>query len=236
MNKALLREYIKLLINEDVGDPDTTTLALIKSNNGEGVTAIILRYDLLYKELYSSTDDVKNNLEAYLYDIIEKAVVGYGQFGPVRGGGKAHGAWEVYKTAGPGFGKIIYNIGYALSPKGLLVPDRKSVSSRASNFWSKEFHEKQKLELDALPPHNLTSGDDDDAILHKYRDEQHLNYAYKATGREKPMVNRMLRMGSSLIKEIVDKFSDRLDEDKVINIISMVGKQFFSNVYAEYCM
>jgi hypothetical protein len=230
MNNGLLRRYIKLLILEDVGVPTTTTLALVKTQKRSGIIAVILRYDLLYKSLYSvNSDDIKN-LEKYLYDVIKNCVVGYGEFGPLRDSGKAYGAWEVYKSAGPGYGKIIYGIGYACSPKGILVPDRNSVSASASSFWKKEFGERQKLKLDDFFPYNSTEEDEDDATLHDPSAE-HLNYAYKSLGWEKPMVNKMLRMGSSLIQEIVDKFPYRLSEEKIINVINMIGNKFFEDVY-----
>ena len=69
MNNGLLRRYIKLLILEDVGVPTTTTLALVKTQKRSGIIAVILRYDLLYKSLYSVNNDVKN-LEEYLYQTL----------------------------------------------------------------------------------------------------------------------------------------------------------------------
>lgn len=231
MDKGLLRQYIKLLILEDVGAPTTTTLALVKTPRGRGIVVAILRYDLLYKSLYSVNNNDIKNLEKYLYDTVKNCTVGYGEFGPSREPGRAYGAWEVYRTAGPGYGKILYSVGYAYSPTGMLMPDRSSVSGKASSFWKKEFQTREKLKLDELPPNNLTSGSEDDSSLYTNPSDQHLNYAYKSFGWEKPMADKMLRMGSSLIQEIVDKFSDRLDEKKIIDIINMVGKEFFNVAY-----
>lgn len=46
-----------------------------------------------------------------------------------------NGAWEVTKSWGPGLGRIVYDTGYALSPTGILMPDRSSVSKSAQRGW-----------------------------------------------------------------------------------------------------
>lgn len=46
-----------------------------------------------------------------------------------------NGAWEVTAIAGPGQGKLAYNMGYWLAPSKKLFPDRESLSYDAQLAW-----------------------------------------------------------------------------------------------------
>jgi len=52
--------------------------------------------------------------------------------------GKCNGAWEVKQSAGPGYGKLVYAMGYHMSGQegsGWLMPDREGLSSPARGAW-----------------------------------------------------------------------------------------------------
>ncbi len=49
------------------------------------------------------------------------------------------GAWEVKFSAGKGKGKLLYSLGYALSPTRLLASDRNEVSDAAQGSWGSAF-------------------------------------------------------------------------------------------------
>lgn len=46
-----------------------------------------------------------------------------------------NGAWEVTAIAGRGLGKILYGLGYSLSPRHRLMPDRHYTSGEARRAW-----------------------------------------------------------------------------------------------------
>jgi hypothetical protein len=47
-----------------------------------------------------------------------------------------HGAWSVTQVAGPGYGRILYGLGYNLTPEHRLMPDRDYTSARAGRAWA----------------------------------------------------------------------------------------------------
>ena len=111
-------------------------------------------------------------------------------------------AWEVKFTAGPGLGKIVYGIGYALSPSGALISDRSSVSSAAVGGWSKAFSsDRPKKPLDDMSHpapgsdrfHDAHHTEDDasDDCKPSRQSIELLNYSYHAEGWEKPMLNSL---------------------------------------------
>ena len=112
-------------------------------------------------------------------------------------------AWEVHSVWGPGIGEMIYNLGFALSPTGLLMPDRLGVSPRAVARWEKEGGRRVMKPLDDFkhPPvnperknfHDRHHTDDpsDDCRMNKDGIDI-LNYSYEAQGGEKDMLNSMV--------------------------------------------
>jgi hypothetical protein len=110
------------------------------------------------------------------------------------------GAWEVKFSAGKGQGKLLYSLGYALSPTRLLSSDRNEVSDAAQGSWSSAFGKSKdgtKAALDAKSARSagewtrLQFDDsskpeserrtpkfaDDDCKVHPDKDQ--LNFAYK---------------------------------------------------------
>jgi hypothetical protein len=53
--------------------------------------------------------------------------------------GNCNGAWQVKKSwaRDQGDGRMVYGLGFAMAPDGVLVPDRGSVSSSAGAGWGK---------------------------------------------------------------------------------------------------
>ena len=139
-------------------------------------------------------------------------------------------AWEVTTSAGPGYGKLIYGVGFALAPNGRLMPDRMSVSSSASAGWARQFNSpRKKFKLDnyedpqTIPPeddcpvHNET--DDDDSLAH-------LDYAYEAEGWELSLLNQL--------QSSHDTFTSNLTSDQLKLINSRLPEAitpFFNKYY-----
>lgn len=77
-----------------------------------------------------------------------------------------NGAWEVTTSAGPGIGKIVYGVGYALAPNGRIMPDRLSVSDAARDAWETQFHKgRPKWKLDDVD-NPATPPPEDDCAVH----------------------------------------------------------------------
>lgn len=90
--------------------------------------------------LYSPTEilgDVeKFKKGSFLYDQDDTGIVkGYARFQEPEH--PCNGAWEVTSIAGPGLGKILYGLGYSLTPNGRLMPDRHYTSKAGKQAWSR---------------------------------------------------------------------------------------------------
>lgn len=76
-----------------------------------------------------------------------------------------YGAWEVTRSAGPGYGKLVYAMGYHMSPTGKLMPDRTSVSDSAREAWRKANKKSKGLKFDDVN-NPKTSDPSDDCVIH----------------------------------------------------------------------
>lgn len=226
-NKTLiLREYVRRVLQES-GMPDVSSLGMIARNFGDQKEVVIFRYDMVYSAL--SRRKPEDNVFDFLIDIITRSVVGYGIFGPPDKG-SAYGAWEVTHAAAPGLGKILYGIGYALSPSGLLMPDRHTVSPDAAQAWKKASKDRKSLKLDALPPNNKTATPNDDAELHSEPGKEHLDYVYEEQGWEKNVMSRLMAQGNTALKELSEDVNR--DESAIRSVFISAGTHFFRNQYS----
>jgi hypothetical protein len=116
----------------------------------------------------------------------------------------------VSSVVGPG--KLVYGLAYALSPSGLITPDRSNVSLAASSAW-KNYAERyatsnpeNMLPLDDAdhPPtgtnkhhdqHHTEDPQDDCYTSHA---EDHLNAAYRSPGGETALLDRLRKNHTSL--------------------------------------
>jgi hypothetical protein len=101
--------------------------------------------------LYSPTEilgDVeKFKKESFLYDQDNTGIVkGYARFQEPEH--PCNGAWEVTSIAGKGLGKILYGLGYSLTPNGRLMPDRHYTTNAGKQAWSKAATKLNGLPLD----------------------------------------------------------------------------------------
>jgi len=88
--------------------------------------------------LYSSREILSNiegfKQEPFLYDEDSTGIVkGYARFQQPEN--PCNGAWEVTSIAGRGLGKILYGLGYSLTPNHRLMPDRHYTSGEAKKAW-----------------------------------------------------------------------------------------------------
>jgi len=118
--------------------------------------------------------------------------------------GNCHDASIISLAAGPGFGKEIYGLAYALSPNGLLAPDRGTVSNDATLAWKnaaakgRARHKFDDWKLKETPPL------EDDCKMHTDPDKEHLNYAYEAEGWEKGLLKYLSAQHDATLDELTD--------------------------------
>lgn len=221
------RVYLRLLC--EVAEGTAEGLAAYVIEQGDIASAIIYRPAALFKELKKDPD----NISAYYDSVVSYLAV-------QDPGNPCAGAWEVIRTAGPGYGKILYGLAYALSPNGILMSDRNSVSKSAYSAWSKLSSKGRKSfeldDIDADSKDKKTPDDDsDDCNVHKIgdkdcggRDPGPLNKAYAAEGWEKSTLDKLKKNHRAFMTVLrgID-----VDADTAENEILNAGEEFFGSEY-----
>lgn len=238
----ILKEYIRQLIRESSDDEDY--LAAVVWLEGPRRNAVIYDTRMLERvpKLLHRIEKDWNGLRQSLCDNVIKGMI---DVGPA-GGGACNGAWMVYRSAGPQSGKMVYSVGYALSPTGRLMSDRLSVSDSASGAWKKVYGkpEYKKLSLDDEDAHDPdgtvkydhphhTDDTSDDCAMYRGKDGSeppekypHLQYAYEGTGEEQALLSMFRLNNENILKEL---FPGR--EEEVEGLLRSCGGLFFSRNY-----
>ena len=222
---SLLRKYVRSVLLESVSADGLAVILGMPPPLWPVGRAAVLIDVAVFNASFEANEKKEHNSIAAVKIAAKESVVGYISCSPPSRG-EAWGAWEVTAAAGKGYGKILYSIGYALSPKGLLMPDRTSVSDDARDAWKKASKTHASLELDALPPMNKTDTREDDAEVHDEEGFEYLDRAYKATGDENDMLNRLLAAGEKLEADLKKKFKGK--EQQVIGQFLSAGSLLFS--------
>jgi len=199
MRKDLIeRVYRRLLSEASLDDVDASDMAAVVDDAGSSRTAVV--YDA--KKI---AERKKSGVEIPVNDIVGFVNVAQPKGAPCRG------AWQVKGITGPG--KIVYGIAYALSPTGLVVPDRSNVSPQASNAWksySAKIGPKNILPLDDADhpkrgtdkhhdKHHTEDPQDDCYTSHT---EDHLNAAYRGPGGEGALLDRLMDAHEALMAKL----------------------------------
>jgi hypothetical protein len=136
--------------------------------------------------------------------------------------GPCDDAWQARYTVGPGLGKLVYGLGYALSPSGKLMASREKggageakVTASAQGGWAKAFQKKDRIgrRLDdiELPQDQRLTPDDptDDCILQDPKGEDNpINYSYKAEGWEAGALHSLKAVHRQVMAEIPPEFQE----------------------------
>lgn len=211
----------------------------------EGLAAYISSFSAtLYNpnRLLADLRAVKGGLASddILFDACSRAVVG--EITIEEPNDPCLGAWYVGTIAGEGYGKILYGLGYALSPEGILMPDREAVSHKAYRAWSKQTARRVgEFDDAALPVDQRRTPNDpsDDCTLHKSndgdckktnRDPMPLNYAYKAEGWEDKLALDLKRAHNAAMAELPKLYINRKTLE---GLLLMAGRYYFSDTYGE---
>lgn len=198
MNHQLLENVFSRLLHESHAAKTLGQAAFVKRNSGDITAVLYDQNQILDNMSFFKKHIIDNNkVMSFLIKNVYKGVV---QIKPPTGG-PCRQAWQVTAAAGKGLGKTLYGLGYALSPSGLLMSDRKNVSVSARAAWTKAFNSgREKLPLDDVSMHDekgeptwrhanhTTDPEDDCAAFSDFSGEQ-LNYAYKKEGWEDSLLD-----------------------------------------------
>ncbi len=133
MRRLTERVFERLLFESTRGD-SYGTCVYMKMLGPRMRVAIAYDADKLADVLSKKSGDPTSHLKTTLVDCILGTIMIRAtpdQTGPCAG------AWEVTGSAGPKYGKLVYAMGYYMSPTGRLIPDRFSLSQDAVLAWSK---------------------------------------------------------------------------------------------------
>lgn len=191
IKKIVGRVYDRLL-SESVSSSNRAALV---DNGSRSKRAVIYNISRLMQYVKAGGDF--NNPE----DVVDYGIVeGYIMIEKPRE--SCNRAWEVKFSVGPGLGKMVYGVGYAMSPSGALISDRQNVSSAARTGWNKAYggETRSKKPLDDF--RHPASGENEFHGRHHTEDDKsddcktfgnadYLNYSYSSEGWEKPMLRSL---------------------------------------------
>lgn len=210
---TIFEKVLRRLLRESKGSTDG--LAVLTFNSQVGRTAI----------LYDPADLVQNFEEILHPDQRTRFFEDYGVADILKGvvairkvpewNGKCYGAWQIDYIAGPGWGHILYPVAQALTPEGLLTPDRSSVSDDASSAWEKSLKlGRPRKKFDNMKDPK-TPPTEDDCKIDPERD--HLNWAYGPKGGEAGLFDTL--------KGNHETAMSKIPEDSRAKIISILKEE-----------
>lgn len=202
--REYVREYVRHVIKESAGGEG---LAVVVSHHSSRAIAVLYDVEAFLSTVPSSWREamIDGNLDV-VDSLADNVVKGYISLGSPGSHGNCDGAWIVGRAAGPGYGREVYSVGYALSPNGRLAPDRNGVTDAAYNAWAsvwKKSEYKKRPMDDSSHVHALKGNEyhtDDPAddcstyppYMMKYgRDPNVVNHTYQGTGDEKALLAGM---------------------------------------------
>jgi len=238
MNSRILEAVYQRLLKKSA--PPSDDLAVAVETLGGQYNATIYSPSSLTRVFESgaypnrATGSVKNYRALQKFDVIRGYVIIEKPDMP------CNDAYEVKASAGPGIGKVIYGVAFALSPSGILIPDRMSVSSYAQKGWAAQYARRKKKSLDDFD-HDPTDSDSFHAKHHTkklsddcstYEDHEKLdflNYSYESEGWE-PGLLRTMKKNHKAMMAWIDANADVPSAD-VEAAIMYYGPDFFEEKY-----
>ena len=187
---------------------------LLREGLGDGLAAYVMRFGNSSSAVVYDTDVALETFDGDDDEYDMSCIVGYVGLLKPRGA-PCRDAWMVNAIAGPG--RLVYGMAYALSPNGLVVPDRSIVSPSAKDAWRKYAKDAEARGAafpldDADHPtkgqsayhdaHHTPDPSDDCYTSHE---EDYLNAAYAGRGEEAAMLRRL--------EAAHDKIVSRMDPD-----------------------
>lgn len=155
---TLLREVVSMILREN---QDDTSLGFYRSRNSGMILGVTYDVDSVKTVCDSARGDIQDLESTFRREMY------YSIIGMIRIEKPLHpcnGAWEVKNSAGPGQGKLVYAMGYFLSPSGKLIADRFSVSRKAQNSWKRVRKKSEGEPLDDID-NRKTPPESDDCVV-----------------------------------------------------------------------
>jgi hypothetical protein len=153
--KKILKTYIKSVLRENaIAVSNDELAAFISDDYGEdeeGIISAIIYHPMAILENLETLVSMTNYVEIsnWLANNCVKGFIEILESAKDAGLGPCYDSAVVNRSAGPGYGKVVYGVGYALSPSGKLAPDRENVSNKAKESWGKAFaSSRERVQLD----------------------------------------------------------------------------------------
>ena len=207
----------------------SSNLGAAIKERGKTATAILYDTNSLIELLSGRQEDGKSledqpDIRAATLD---KVIKGYIKIYNIDDG-TCYNTTLVDTIAGPGFGKELYSLGYAMSPTGLLAPARNSVSPEATAAWKKAADRGRKRHKFDDAENPKTPPPEDDCPVFSEPDREHIDYAYEADGTEQTLVTNLKANHEATIKTL-SHIPDA--NTQVWNLLRSVGYDDFLTKY-----
>jgi hypothetical protein len=223
INKQIIVEKVmKRLLREAADSPDGKAVFITTSEEGYK-TAVI--YDSALALNPGGTNPIWMKSEAFLGTQLVKGLIA---IQPAEN--PCWGAYEVKISAGPGLGKLVYGVGYAMSPSRILIPDRKLVSDKAREAWGKVYAKPQvkKFHLDNKNVRRTPEPEDDCEVHNPDDPNNPLNYAYKGSGEEMALLGTLKASHQNVLNQIPSENRNNFLE------ALLIGTGFFWKTHNPY--
>jgi hypothetical protein len=212
MRSIIERVYARLLRESSLDGLDTSGMAAVVDDGGNYRTAVVYRVPEV-----SSRRTPQSEIPA-------KDIVGFVKVAQPRGAA-CRGAWQVKGITGPG--KLVYGLAYALSPSGLVMPDRSDVSPQASSAWKAYAAKSGPQNIlpldDADHPkrgtdkqHDKYHTEDPQDDCYTSHSEDHLNAAYRGPGGEGALLDRLMDAHEALMSKLKKQGVDTAELESAI--------------------
>jgi len=208
LRRIIAEETQKVVSEASLDGVDTSAMAVVLDDSGTSRTAVVYDVPALRAAVAASN-----------YAGSRDYIIGFVQVAAPRGA-PCRGAWQVKGIVGPG--KIVYGLAYALSPTGLIVPDRSNVSPSASSAWKGyaakvgranilplDDADHPKKGADAFHDAHHTPSEDDDCYTS--HEEEYLNAAYRGPGGEGALLDRLMDAHESVMNQLAASGVDASD-------------------------
>ena len=234
-NDRLVENIIRRLLRESQEEREERGRRRLKQ--AEGMAAYTMQSGgiktaILYNPSYvlSNIDDILRGGNPKIY-VLVRVMLGIIEIGKTHD--PCNGAWEVRMSAvkNKGDGGLIYGLAFAMSPTGILTPDRRSVSQRAQQGWIQQKSRGGKPFDKAGQPANADPSDDcelhhEDDLCKMHIDLDILNRSYEEEGWENQLFSHL--------EAVHDETMDQLDPDDVMEIQQLMAdnaQEFFTRHY-----
>lgn len=181
------------------------------------------------------------------YDIIKDEVM-LGIIAIVPPDFPCNDAWQIAQSAVKhrGDGGIIYDVAFAMSPTGKLIPDRYSVSPSAKDGW-KQQRDRRSAPLDNVGAHVSavnptvkrehpfhTADPSDDCEVYDKENEWYLDRSYEARGHEAGILSHLKAEHDRVLQDLgkgVDSWLATSRKKNLIQALEDMSGPFFQTHY-----